>query len=143
MAPLRRNFMIDSGFQTRFMRFVIIACVFVCSISLLSQYFFVKWLLQVLRDSKVMPFDLVMDLLSISDQLFQMTVFLILGCMTIFIFLAMFYSHRIAGPIYNIKKTIDAVLEGKKDSRVHLRKNDYLVDLADKVNLLLDRKSNS
>lgn len=140
MIPLRRNFLIDKSFQIRFMRFVIIACVLVCSISLLSQYFFIEWLLRILRDSKMMPLSLVLDLVAISEQLLEFTVILILGCVAIIVSLALFYSHRIAGPIYNMKKTIDSVIEGKRDARVRLRKNDYLFDLADKINQLLESK---
>lgn len=51
----------------------------------------------------------------------------------IFIF-AIFISHRIAGPIYRIKSIIRDIGEGKLDTRIALRKNDELHDLADELN---------
>lgn len=48
--------------------------------------------------------------------------------------LAIFVSHRIAGPIYRIKSIIRDIGEGKLDRRVYLRKNDELHDLADEIN---------
>lgn len=47
------------------------------------------------------------------------------------------YSHRIAGPVYRIKNTIDEVLEGKSPAVIVLRKHDELKDLAMSLNRLL------
>jgi hypothetical protein len=46
-------------------------------------------------------------------------------------------SHRIAGPIFKINKTIDEVLKNKKTILIHLREDDYFHDHADKINELL------
>lgn len=47
------------------------------------------------------------------------------------------YSHRIAGPIYRFKSTIDDALEGKVPGIIVLRKYDELKDLATSLNKLL------
>jgi methyl-accepting chemotaxis protein len=52
--------------------------------------------------------------------------------------LGILYSHRIAGPVYRMQKDIEKALAGDKGVRVHLRKNDKLKDLAEKVNALID-----
>ena len=49
----------------------------------------------------------------------------------------LFYSHRIAGPIYRFKNTIDEVLEGKSPGIIVLRRHDELKDLATSLNKLL------
>jgi len=41
------------------------------------------------------------------------------------------YSHKIAGPIYNLKNKIRAYLKGEEIRRIHFRKGDFLHDLAD------------
>jgi methyl-accepting chemotaxis protein len=46
-------------------------------------------------------------------------------------------SHRIVGPLYSIIATIDRFQNGDKEARVHLRKNDQLKELADKINKVL------
>ena len=48
------------------------------------------------------------------------------------------YSHRIAGPIYRFKATIDAVLEGKNPGVITLRQHDEMKDLAESLNKLLE-----
>jgi hypothetical protein len=58
--------------------------------------------------------------------------------MIILSILGVFYSHKIAGPVYRIQKDIDRVLGGEKAVRVQLRKGDKLKDLASKVNALLE-----
>lgn len=52
--------------------------------------------------------------------------------------IGIFFSHRIAGPVYRMKADIEKVLAGDKDVRVVLRKSDKLQDLAESVNLLLE-----
>jgi signal transduction histidine kinase len=47
------------------------------------------------------------------------------------------YSHRMAGPIYRFKTTIDEVLEGKSPSIIVLRQHDEMKDLASSLNKLL------
>ncbi|HAH31671.1 MAG TPA: hypothetical protein DCL44_05090 [Elusimicrobia bacterium] len=47
------------------------------------------------------------------------------------------YSHRIAGPVYHMKNTIDDVLEGKSPGIIVLRRHDELKDLAASLNKLL------
>jgi len=49
------------------------------------------------------------------------------------------YSHRIAGPVYRIKNTIDEALEGKSAGIIVLRRYDELKDLATSLNKLLQR----
>ncbi len=58
--------------------------------------------------------------------------------MVIIAVLGVFFSHRIAGPLYRIQLVIDEVLEGNYERRVQLRPRDFGQELADKVNSLLD-----
>lgn len=56
---------------------------------------------------------------------------------------AVIFSHRIAGPIYQINKVLSQYVEGNAGARVHLRKGDEFVFLADKINHLLQAAGNS
>lgn len=47
---------------------------------------------------------------------------------------AIFVSHRIAGPIHRIKSIIRDIGDGKLDTRIYLRKTDELHDLAEELN---------
>lgn len=53
--------------------------------------------------------------------------------------IGIYYSHKIAGPVYRIETDITRILEGEQGVRIRLRKNDKLTTLADKINDLLDK----
>ena len=54
-----------------------------------------------------------------------------------------YYSHRIAGPLYRFQKSLSELTLGDLTGRVHLRRRDQLGDLGETINLLAvetDRK---
>ena len=59
-------------------------------------------------------------------------VILLFGAISIFI------SHKVAGPLYRLKKTLAEVTAGNLNVVVKLRKWDDLKDLADHLNILID-----
>jgi methyl-accepting chemotaxis protein len=48
-------------------------------------------------------------------------------------------SHRIVGPMIQIQRVLEKALKGKFDSRIQLRSNDYLHEIAEDLNLLLEK----
>ncbi len=63
--------------------------------------------------------------------------------MLIIIVVGIFYSHRIAGPMYRIETDIKRVLDGEKNVRINLRKKDKLKSLAELVNQLIKKLENT
>jgi len=69
-----------------------------------------------------------------------------LGSLAGFFFLACYVtltlaariSNRIAGPIYRLDKVVEQFMQGDTQVRVSFRKDDYLTEIADNVNLLLE-----
>jgi methyl-accepting chemotaxis protein len=53
------------------------------------------------------------------------------------LFLAVFYTHRIAGPLYRVQKDIRKIGEGFLTTRVKTRKGDQLKDLETEVNNMI------
>lgn len=51
-------------------------------------------------------------------------------------------SHRIAGPIVQIKRVLERAVKGEYKSRIQLRSNDYLHEIGDELNLLLEKLEN-
>jgi hypothetical protein len=47
-------------------------------------------------------------------------------------------SHRIVGPTIQIQRVLERAIKGKYEARINLRTNDYLHELADDINLLLE-----
>jgi methyl-accepting chemotaxis protein len=50
--------------------------------------------------------------------------------------LSLFMSHRIAGPIYKLRKNFDEFARGGFDRKLYFRKKDYFPELADDFNLM-------
>ena len=61
--------------------------------------------------------------------------------MVIMAVFGIFFSHRIAGPLYHIETVVADVLAGRGSERVQLRPRDFVHDLADQINALLDEYS--
>ena len=51
-------------------------------------------------------------------------------------------SHRIAGPMVQIKRVLERATKGEYKSRIKLRSNDYLHEISDELNLLLEKLEN-
>ena len=58
--------------------------------------------------------------------------------MVIIVIFGIFYSHRIAGPLYRIQTDIEKVLDGSKDVRINLRKRDKMKPLANLLNHMIE-----
>ncbi|MFN3603401.1 MAG: hypothetical protein ACK4UJ_01690 [Leptonema sp. (in: bacteria)] len=52
----------------------------------------------------------------------------------IIIVFSLFYSHSMAGPIYNIKRTLKEIIETGKLQEIKVRKNDQFQDLVESIN---------
>jgi len=48
-------------------------------------------------------------------------------------------SHRIGGPIVNIQRILEQAQRGDYKARINLRSKDFLHEIADSVNLLLEK----
>ena len=60
------------------------------------------------------------------------------GIILFFGAISIFISHRIAGPLYRIKRSLSKITQGDLSVFVKLRKWDDLKDLAEHINLLVD-----
>jgi hypothetical protein len=54
----------------------------------------------------------------------------------IFSLMAIGLTHRFVGPAFNMRRVLKAMIKGDYSRKVHLRKRDYLKDLAAEVNTL-------
>lgn len=45
-------------------------------------------------------------------------------------------SHRMAGPLFKLEKTMDVMCQGKIGEKIYLRQKDHCKDLAEKINAL-------
>jgi hypothetical protein len=68
--------------------------------------------------------------------LFASVPVLLLGLL--FIYDALILTHRIVGPIYRFRKMIEAVKAGGEIARMNLRDGDFLLELKDEFNEMLE-----
>ncbi len=59
------------------------------------------------------------------------------GIIIFFGAVSIFISHKIAGPLFRLKKSLDRITEGDLDVVIKLRKWDDLKDLAEHINMLV------
>lgn len=74
-------------------------------------------------------------------QMWPMIYMSILFIVLIILF-GLFFSHKMAGPVYRIKKTLDMATKGQIDIKTlefKLRKKDELQDLVEALNRFLDK----
>ena len=51
-------------------------------------------------------------------------------------------SHRIVGPMIQILRVLESATKGEYKSRIQLRTNDYLHEISDELNVLLEKLEN-
>ena len=49
---------------------------------------------------------------------------------------SLFFSHRMAGPIYRIRVSLERMLANDYDFKIRVRKNDFFINIIDKLELL-------
>jgi len=139
----RRHYLIEGNFQTRFvLRFVvvIVGSTLLAAGALLLVFFF-KY--------KYWGADLNHLIIMVTPEgtaevysLFKIVLLPILSA-NILIFCivvpyALFYSHRIAGPIYRFEQSLEMLVSGETNFLIVLRKKDEFKYLSDKMNALVD-----
>jgi len=86
------------------------------------------------------------DISKIKPVLIQINYTLLIE-LIVFIFfagwLSLRLSHRIAGPLYRIEKSLIEIMEGKNIDEIKIRKYDELHDLADILNEFLKSKNSN
>jgi methyl-accepting chemotaxis protein len=130
----RRIYYIEKKFQTKYILltiFLLLTYTFAFIIIIFSPYIH----------------TLSLDFYSLSEKAEAARTLLILhrtvwpgiaGIILLFGALSIFVTHKIAGPLYRLKKTISEITKGNLDVKVRLRKRDDLKDLAEHVNMLAD-----
>ena len=51
--------------------------------------------------------------------------------------IGIFYSHRIAGPIFRVNRELQRALDGEKNVRITLRQKDKLQEMTNRINQIL------
>lgn len=135
----RRRYLIKKGLQFRYIG-IIFALAMAASVVTGYTVFATGWTLlgeklanvypqgRLLYVFKAVNFALLRNLLLVSPFVFL---------------LALFFSHKIAGPVYRIEKSINEIAKGNLELRISLRRGDELQDLAEMINVMTERFRNT
>ena len=133
----RRIYYIEKKFQTKYILltiFLLLTYTFAFIIIIFSPYIL----------------TLSLDFYSLSEKAEAARTLLLLhskvwpgigGIILLFGALSIFITHKIAGPLYRLKKSLSMIVKGNLDVKVKLRKGDDLKDLAEHFNMLAEELS--
>jgi methyl-accepting chemotaxis protein len=139
MANKRFNFLINPPLQTKVIASFLGLGIIMMLMNFLTNYFIIHRILEKsesLSQSEEVS-NLIVDIWTLtSASTVIMSVFII----AVFCFYGLLFSHRIAGPIFNLKRSIDRLIQGDQNVVIRYRKNDYFQDLCIKMNELIEKR---
>ena len=130
----RRRYLVERKFQLRFAGMILLfmfAVALFCSLTI----YYNTWMLLGEKLANVYPQGRLAGILKQANFVLFKRLLLITPLVGI---LAIVLSHRIAGPIFRIKKTLDEVIKGDYGKRLYLRNTDELKDVAESINSLVE-----
>lgn len=133
-----KNFLIISEFQIRYIFWMVISGLLLIGINTGIFYSFISENYSILVDLSPMTHE-AKDLMY--AELHKITWLLLgssLGVLFLLGLLALVFSHRAAGPMYNFMKTFEAIKKGDRTTRVRLRPNDHFQEVAREFNEMMD-----
>jgi methyl-accepting chemotaxis protein len=137
MRPYRRrNFFIDRQFQLKYILLVIFM-LFLYTMAFIG-ILFIPQMLPLLFNSPIDEQAKAADILLLYHKHVWPAVFIVIP---LFGFFSIFFTHKIAGPAYRLKKRLQQMTAWDLEPRITLRKGDDLQELADCINLLSDELS--
>jgi methyl-accepting chemotaxis protein len=135
MKYKRRIFLIDKPFQLRFSLYTVtwIAALGIAYPLIIQNL--VESLIRVLRVAVDGPgLD---QLTALKSTVTQQLIISQIGAVTVVFVISIFVSHRIAGPIYKLRKFFEGLAKGNFADELKFRKTDYFQNLADDYNTML------
>jgi len=130
----RRNYLVAKKFQLKFAGLILGFMFLVALFSALTIYYN-TWMVLGEKLANVYPQGRLKGILQHANYVLF---FRILIVSPIVLFFAIYVSHRIAGPIYRIRRDLEQVAAGNYSLRIKLRKTDELKDVADAMNKVID-----
>ncbi len=135
----RKKYLIDKKFQLNFsMLLLVIAAINVFFFSML--FYFYNQHLNFLYQNIAGIYALPEEMAELGFGVLIKTIIFGIVFETIFIILlGIFFSHRIAGPVFNLRRRVKEIMDGKIPTHVKLRKDDMLQDFANDMDALVKK----
>ena len=136
MAVFRRKqLFVERGLQLRFARFVIVYMLICCAVTASIVFYATSSLLGE-KLAGIYPQNRLPEIFNRAYLVFFLC---LLGSIPALFYGALIFSHRIAGPLPKIYRTLEEIGKGNFDIHLTLRKKDELVELADHINRMASK----
>lgn len=130
----RRQYFIAAKFQLKFVGIILLFMFAVALFSALTIYYY-TWMLLGEKLANIYPQGRLVGILRSAQYVLLIRILIFSPFVAA---VAIVLSHRIAGPIYRMKKTLDEVVEGNYSLRLRLRRTDELKDVAESMNKVIE-----
>ncbi len=127
----RKIYLIDPKFQLRMSIYI---CFFVFISSLIYPFTIYDLISQFMQFAAHYAPDLSKTMASKRQSLILILALWQLGFTTLVFIIGIFFTHKIAGPIFKMKKHLRMIREGQVTEDLHFRKGDHFQDLAVEFN---------
>ncbi|HNY50766.1 MAG TPA: methyl-accepting chemotaxis protein [Smithella sp.] len=135
--PKRRNYFIEKKFQAKYILLTILLLLFytfIFVVLIFSPYIYTLYFDYPLAEKAEA---------SRAMLLLHSTIWPKLGLIiVVFSIASIFITHKVAGPVYRLKRSIAQVTQGDLSVVIKLRKGDDLKELAEHINLLIENMRN-
>jgi methyl-accepting chemotaxis protein len=135
---LFKNFFPEPKFQGRFILVLLISCLLPLSILGGIWYHFLDENYKLLIQYGALDPEVEALLRAEFQKIVVIARVLSIGFILLVLLIGTLFSHRIAGPVYALKRTLKDVLSGK-ETRLQLRKFDEFREVEEGFNQLIDR----
>ncbi len=133
----RRTLFIKKTFQMKFILQFVLLVVLGAVISGTLLYFFMSSELEAQMSSAHLTMRNTWDMLKPSIFITHITALVIISLVTVY--LVLYFSHKIAGPLYRLEKTADQVGAGDLSLVIKLRDKDELGPFKQSLQTMIDR----
>jgi hypothetical protein len=146
MASSRKLFLINPRFQLVFMGYTALIAVFAIGIFYAANLYFFSDFVKTGQAIGLPPdhvfFQFISNQKLVMNQIFAVTAGLVAVVLAVG---GLFFSHRIAGPLYRLNQHMREVALGRTTQGVHFRDGDFFLEVAESYNsqlkTLLERDS--
>lgn len=134
----RRRIIVKKGFQTRILVLMVGVALFT-SVMVGSTIYSLTWY----QINRLMSRGVDVSFTAIFQAVNRLLVLILPGVVLGVLLASIWFSHRIAGPLYRLGKTMRMVAQGELPPPIKFRKHDEFQDLADDFNTILAKLKSS
>ncbi len=135
MRQRRNVLLVNRGFQIKYSFFVVSWILALSAVYPMITHTLFEYFIAFARSST--PNIDVETLRSVKSEFLRLLILLHVVFMGVIFLISLFMSHKIAGPIYKLRKFIETAKTGNYESTGTFRKSDHFQELADDFNDLL------